>query len=226
MEQNVLPTCITYDKSRKILGFNNTERGIQMKRHGLLLLVVLIAAASLLAAAAYNTATVTSAGELKVAATDASLVALSPNPEWSWENKTGLKDATATIVNGELHFEFGKGALGAFRGLQPNSVYEWIPLFNLRNLSKEKIQVTISATGDLAPYITFGSCNQSGATQIPATATWGSEGVSYDLGTINPINNQGDMWNIRNIAVKISIPSGTNLTTFAGTIVVTAVAIP
>lgn len=194
-------------------------------------MVLVLAVTSLLAAAAYNTATVTNAATLKVTNTNQALVALSPNPAWSWTNPPGNLDGTSAMVGGELYFNFGKGALGADRGLQPNSVYEWIPLFELRNMSKEKIWVTVEVTGDLAQYTTLGTCSQQqaigGGQPVPhhvATANWGTQGQLLDLGDINPINALGDMWNIRNICVKISLPSGVSLGDKTGTIVVRAVA--
>jgi hypothetical protein len=197
----------------------------------MLLLVLVLAVTSLLAAAAYNTATVTNAAQLKITSTNSALVALSPDPAWSWTGPPGNLDGTSSIVNGELFFNFGKGVLGVDRGLQPNSVYEWIPLFELRNMSREKIWVTVTVTGAIAQYITLGTCSQAqaigGGNPVPhhiATANWGTQGAALDLGDINPINNQGDMWHIRNIAVKISLPSGVSLATLTGTIVVQAVA--
>ena len=45
-------------------------------------------------------------------------------------------------------FEFGKGRCGTNFGLQPNSEYEWTPLFTLKNNSEETLKVTIRAKGD------------------------------------------------------------------------------
>jgi len=161
---------------------------------------------------------------LTIANTNSALVALSPNPAWSWQNKVGIKDGTAYVENGELKFDFGKGALDKPRGLQPNSVYEWIPLFELRNMSKEKIKVTVKVEGDFAQYITLGTCSQDQATGTPATADWLNQGEALTF-EINPMNAQGDMWIIRNVAVKISVPSGVDLGKVSGSIIVEANAI-
>ena len=195
-----------------------------MRRVSILVIVCLLALSGMMAAMAYSNATVTNTGTLTIANTNTALVALSPNPAWSWENKVGIKDGTAYVENGELKFDFGKGALGKPWGLQPNSVYEWIPLFELRNMSKEKIKVTVKAEGDFAQYITLGSCGQGQATGTPATADWLNQGEALTF-VIDPIKNQGDMWHIRNIAVKVCIPSGVDLGPISGSIIVEANAI-
>ena len=205
-----------------------------MKKVSIFVIVCLLALSGIMAAMAYSNATVTNAAQLSIVNTNSALLALSPNPAWSWTNPPGNKDATAYMENGELKFNFGKGALGNQFGLQPNSVYEWIPLFEMRNMSKEKIRVTVSVKGDLKPYITLGTCGQSqaigGGSPVAghkATADWGvqSESITFD---INPINAQGDMWNIRNIAVKISVPSEANFSAknIADSIIVEAIALP
>lgn len=199
-----------------------------MRKAGIIAIVCLLAVAGIMAAMAYNTANITNESALKVVNTNSALLALEPNGNWSWQSKVGFKDGTARMINGELYFEFGRGVLGVFRGLQPNSVYEYIPLFLLRNLSAEKIEVTVSAEGPFADYITFGTTDQSKATQKPAVANWGNLGKPLNIGTINPITAQGDMWNIRHIAVKIDVPSGHDVSNdeLMGSIIVTAVAVP
>lgn len=198
-----------------------------MRRIGIILVVCLLAVAGIMAAMAYNTATVTNEAALKVVNTNKALLALEPDGEWSWENKVGFKDGTARIIDGQLYFEFGRGVLGVFRGLQPNSVYEYIPLFTIRNLSEEKIEVTISAEGPFADYITFGTTSQGMANKKPAEANWGAMGEPLNIGTISPIKATGDMWNIRNIAVKLDIPSNhvVSNTELQGSVIVTAVAV-
>jgi len=195
-------------------------------RKGLLLVAVLLAASCLLAATAYNSATVTNAAELKVVNTNQALLTLEPNTPWSWQSTVGAKDHTATMVNGELLFEFGKGVgrdgtTPVFYGLQPNSEYQWNPLFTLRNKSAETIEVTLEAVGPFKDYITFGTCGQSSINN----PTWGTQGQPYNIGLVPPETNSG-MQNIRNICVKLNIPSGhaVSQTALKGTILVKAVA--
>jgi len=180
----------------------------------------------LMAAAAYSSATVTNDAQLKVVNTNESLITLETNTPWSWQSKVGAKDHTATIVDGELFFEFGKGVgrdgtTPVFYGLQPNSEYQWNPLFTMRNKSAETIEVTLEATGPYADYITFGTCGQSTVNN----PTWGEQGQIYNIGQISPETNSG-MQNIRNICVKVNVPSGAAIsqTALEGAILVKAVA--
>lgn len=204
-----------------------------MRKVGIVLIVCLLAVAGIMAAMAYSNATVTNAAQLSIVNTNEALLKLSPNPAWSWTKPPGNKDSTAYIENGELRFNFGKGLNGNQYGLQPNSVYEWIPLFEMRNMSKEKVRVTVTATDDLAKYITLGTCNQGqaigGGSPVPghkAVANWKNEGetITFD---IPPESNSG-MQNIKNIAVKINIPSRDNFSPeiVKASIVVEAIALP
>lgn len=190
-------------------------------KKSLLVVVVLLCVASLMAAMAYNKATVTNAAELKIVNTNKAILGLETDGHWSWENKTGFKDGTVVYKNGELFFQFGKGALGEFRGLQPNSEYTWYSLFTLRNLSKETIKVTIRAEGDLAQYIAFGRGGRNGVSD------WGEPGQPYTFDRIEPMKNLGDMWIIRNVGVKVCIPSDPdfNPETLTGNIIVESEAI-
>jgi hypothetical protein len=199
-----------------------------MRKVGILVIIGLLAITGVMAAMAYNTATVTNETALKVVSTNSSLLQLNPNANWSWQSKVGFKDNTAKIKDGELYFEFGRGVLDKFRGVQPNSVYEWVPLFFMRNMSEEKIEVTVSAEGPFADFMTFGITNQTMAERKPAEANWGEQGEPLNIGIIDPIKAQGDMWNIRHIAVKLNIPSGHEVssTELLGSIIVTAVAVP
>ncbi|MBU7006550.1 hypothetical protein [Phosphitispora fastidiosa] len=197
-------------------------------RKSLIVVVALLAVASLMAAMAYNSATVTNAAQLKVVSTNQSLLTLEPNPPWDWIDKVGRKDFTTTIKDGELFFEFGKGVerdgtTARFYGLQPNSEYQWNPLFTMRNKSAETIQVTLEATGEYAEFITFGICGQSNYNN----PTWGTQGEPLNIGNVPKESNSG-MQNIRNICVKINVPSGHELSPDAllGSIIVKAVAVP
>lgn len=192
---------------------------MKMKK-GLLMVVFLLAISSVMAAMSYNKATVTSASELKVVNTNQALLTLEANTPWSWQDTVGAKDLTAVVKNGELFFQFGKGINGGtgaaeFYGLQPNSEYQWNPLFTLRNKSAETIKVSLSATGDYAQYITFGTVGQGG------TPVWGTKGQPLVIDKVTKETGSG-MQNIRNIAVKISLPSGVTVsqTTLLGSIVV------
>ncbi len=184
-------------------------------KKSLLVVVVLLCVASLMAAMAYNNAIVTNAAELKIVNTNTAVLALQKYGHFNWgSNMKGTKDGTAAYKDGELFFQFGKGVLGEFRGFQPNSEYSWRSLFTIRNLSEETINVTVRADGDIARYITFGSGGQNGVSD------WGEQGQPYTFNNIKPMNKQGDMWIIRNVAVKVSIPSGVDLETLSGTIIV------
>lgn len=196
-------------------------------KKSLLVVIALLCMASLMAAMAYNTAIVTNAAELKIVNTNDALLTLEANTPWSWQDKTGAKDHTVVVKDGELYIQFGKGidrdpSKPAFLGLQPNSEYQWNPLFTLRNKSAETIKVTVSANGDLANYVTFGTCGQSTVNN----PTWGTKGQPLVIDRIDPETNSG-MQNIRNICVKINIQSKTEFTPelISESIVVEALAI-
>jgi hypothetical protein len=193
---------------------------MKMKK-GLLLVVLLLAISSVMAAMSYNKATVTNASELKIVNTDKALVTLQADAPWSWENKIGAKDKTTVMKDGELFFQFGKGINGGtgeaeFHGLQPNSVYQWNHVFTVRNKSAETVKVTVKATGEYAKYITFGS-----GTRNTTEPTWGTEGQAIVFDNVGPEVRSG-MQNIRSVAVKISLPSGVEVSQQAllGSIVV------
>ncbi len=196
-------------------------------KKGLIVVIALLAVASLMAAMAYNSATVTNAAQLKVVSTDKALLTLEANTPWSWQSTVGAKDNTATVKDGELFFEFGKGvgrdgSTPVFYGLQPNSEYQWNPLFTMRNKSAETIEVTIEATGPFAEFITFGTCGQS----TQNNPNWGTKGQPLNIGRV-PRETGSGMQNIRNICVKIQVPSGHALsnTPLDGTILVKALAV-
>jgi hypothetical protein len=196
-------------------------------KKGLIIVIALLAVASLMAAMAYNSATVTNAAQLKVVSTNKALLTLEPNTPWSWQSTVGAKDKTATVKDGELFFEFGKGvdrdgSTPVFYGLQPNSEYQWNPLFTMRNKSAETIDVTIEATGPFAEFITFGTCGQGNQNN----PSWGTIGQPLNIGRV-PRETGSGMQNIRNICVKIQVPSGHDLsnTPLDGTILVKALAV-
>ncbi|MDR7239078.1 hypothetical protein [Neobacillus drentensis] len=193
---------------------------MKMKK-GLLMVVLLLAISSVMAAMSYNKATVTNASELKIVNTDQALVTLQADAPWSWENKIGSKDKTTVMKDGELFFQFGKGINGGtgaeeFHGLQPNSVYQWNHVFTVRNKSAETVKVTVRATGEYAQYITFGT-----GTRNTTEPTWGTEGQALVFDNVGPEVRSG-MQNIRSVAVKISLPSGVQVSQAAllGSIVV------
>jgi hypothetical protein len=181
---------------------------MKMKK-SLLSVVFLLATSSAMAAMSYNQATVESASELKVVNTNEALLSLETNTPWSWQNTVGAKDKTAVVKNGELFIQLGKGIDGGsgaekFYGLQPNSEYQWNPLFTLRNKSAETIKVTISATGPYKDYITFGTVGNPRGGLAPV---WGTKGEALVIDKVTKETNSGQT-NIRNIAVKINIPKG------------------
>jgi hypothetical protein len=197
---------------------------MRMKK-GLLMVVFLLAISSVMAAMSYNKAAVTNASQLKVVNTNQALLTLEANTPWSWQSTVGAKDQTAVMKDGELFFQFGKGINGGsgapeFYGLQPNSEYQWNPLFTLRNKSAETIKVTISATGPYADLITFGTVGQGGS---PA---WGTQGDALVINKVSKEISSG-MQNIRNIAVRINVPSGETVSaaTLLGSIIVESEAV-
>lgn len=197
-------------------------------KKGLLMVVFLLAISSVMAAMSYNKASVTNASELKVVNSNQALLSLEVDSPWSWQTTVGAKDKTAVLKDGELFFQFGKGINGGtgaemFYGLQPNSVYEWSPLFTLRNKSAETIKVTVRAEGPYAQYITFGTASNPAGGLAPV---WGVQGQPLVITPITKETSSG-MQNIRNIAVKISIPSGhaVSTTELMGSIIVESEAV-
>jgi hypothetical protein len=151
-----------------------------MKKKGLLMVVALLAMASIMAAMAFNSATITSNGNITIKNTAESLVGLQNNTFYTGE--LGNKDATVQIVDGKMVFNFGWGGnqtKGLVYGQQQNSTYIWDSLFYVFTQSLEDVEVTVTATGDLANYITFGT---DGAGK-PGTAAWAST-VTYSSKTI------------------------------------------
>jgi hypothetical protein len=194
------------------------------RKKGLFAVVAALAISSVMAAMAYNSATVTNNTELKIVNTNKALLTLEANTPWSWQSTVGAKDNTVVVKDGELFVQFGKGvdrdgSTPRFYGLQPNSQYVWNPLFTLRNKSAETITVTVSATGTYAQYMTFGTMSQGGQ------PTWGTKGEPLTVANIPKETNSG-MQNIRNIAVKIDLPSGVTVSDdiLKGSIVVNSVA--
>lgn len=191
----------------------------------ILVTATLLCVAFLMATMAYNIATVTNTASLKVVNTSEALLTLEDHTPWSWQKTTGAKDKTAAQENGELVFRFGRGVgrdgtSPVFYGLQPNSCYQWNPLFTLRNKSAETINVTLSVEGPFKEYVTFGTCGQD------SPPTWGTKGNSFTINNVPKEVNSG-MQNIRNIAVKLDIPSGATVSPneIMGKIIVEAVAV-
>lgn len=123
-----------------------------MRRISILVIVGLLVVSTVMAAMAYNTATITNAGEIKISNTNQALLALAPH------NGVGNKDLTAEVSNGNLVFKFGRGNNPHFGGdqnygLQKNSEYIWggpavsYGLFNYQNRSAETIVVEMKVTG-------------------------------------------------------------------------------
>ena len=182
---------------------------MKMKK-SLLSVVFLLATSSAMAAMSYNQASVESASELKVVSTDQALISLEANTPWSWQSTVGAKDKTTVVKDGELTFQFGKGvdrdgSTAKFYGLQPNSEYEWNPLFTLRNKSAETVKITVRAEGQYKDLISFASVSQAQAQS--GNFTWGVQGDNLVIQKVTKESNSG-MQNIRNIAVKITVPSG------------------
>lgn len=190
----------------------------------LAVIALLLCMAFVMASMAYTAATVTNVAALKIVNTNEALISLEDNTPWSWQSKVGAKDKTAVVENGELVIRFGRGVdrdgiTPKFYGLQPNSSYEWSPLFTMRNKSAETIEVTVSIDAAYASYVTFGTM---GATGVTAT-TWGVQGQPLVFSSIPPESGSG-MQNIRNICVKIDIPTGVTVSQseLTGAIIVSA----
>ena len=197
-----------------------------MKRYGLILLVVLIASAGLLAAAAYNTATVVSAANLKIVATNQALLQLR-HPAGQAGTR-GNKDATFKIVDGEMFVQFGMGVAAngtteQMYGLQPNSSYAWEPLFTIANMSAETLDITVTASSELLQYMTFGDMGQVGGGVY--SVKWGTKGQPLTFANVTKNINSG-LNNVRSVAVKIELPAFAqfNPADLRGTITVSAVA--
>jgi len=125
-----------------------------MRRIGMLVVATLLLVSGMTAAFAYNTATVTNAGQVTVNNTSEALLALVPS------TGDGNRDLTAQVINGNLVFNFGRGIPPFFAGdhnygLQKNSVYIWggpdaiapLGLFTVQNRSAETIKVEMQVTG-------------------------------------------------------------------------------
>ncbi len=112
-----------------------------MRKVGIIVIVALLAVSGIMAALAYNQATVITTGQMKVVNTNQALLTIRPH------GGVGNLDETAYIEDGMLFFEFGKGRLGVFRGLQRNSIYEWAELVNVYNQSNEKLQLYVKVEG-------------------------------------------------------------------------------
>ena len=182
-------------------------------KKSLILVVILLAVASLMAAMAYTKAMVTNNAELKIVNTNKALLALEPQDS---KNK-GFKDETAWIEDGELKFNFSKGRFyGLFKdktnihGLQPYSVYEWVPLFAIHNNSKDTIKVTVSASQNLNKYLKFGVVKNWGDREV---TVWSNELKNVI------IPEDGRAY----IAVKAEIDSPDYIKELKGSIIVKAV---
>jgi hypothetical protein len=123
-----------------------------MRKIAILVVATLLLVSGMTAAWAYNTATVTNAGDITINNTNAALLALVPR------SGVGNLDLTADINNGNLVFHFGRGNNPWFGGdqlygLQKNSVYIWgydagqHGLFTYQNRSAETIVVWFQVLG-------------------------------------------------------------------------------
>ena len=174
-----------------------------MRRYGVLLMVLVLATASLLAAAAYNTATVTNAGTLKVINTSGALLALIP-----LDGKGNL-DGTVREVNNVLEFEFGRGRGGTMFGLQPHSEYVWNGALRVKNNSAEAVSIKVEVTGNLKNYVDVGYVKSATETWW---GTWGEYDYVWSCGSNNGLT----------FAFKVIVPEGTDLADIDGEIIVSA----
>lgn len=178
-----------------------------MKRRSLLVVIALLAMASIMASMAYSTAKVTNTADLTVVNTSDALLQLKTKDI----TKVGLKDGAATIVDGNLVFNFDKGIGGKTFGLQKNSEYEWFNdvtgnyygLFWVYNQSNENIKLNLKAT------------NVPSGVHIYARRCW-SGGV-YQEGWVEISTDGGytsDYWNPganNDFGIKIIVDDTANL---------------
>lgn len=180
-----------------------------MKRFGIILVVCLLAISGIMAAMAYNNATIVNSANLTIANTNQALLQLR-HPAGQ-AGPVGSKDATYSIIDGEMFIQFGIGTFNGqsgIYGLQPNSTYEWNPLFTIANLSAEKLDITVQADNDIAGYITFGDMGQvGGGTYAPVWKTRGEPILFQNVAT----STGSGMQNLRSVAVRIELPPGKDL---------------
>lgn len=114
---------------------------MKMKK-GLVMVVLLLALSSIMAAMSYTSATVTSAMSGTVVNTSDALLAL-----------TAGKHEAVRIDNGVLKIDFNNGEkssqTGNTYGLQKHSEYIWNGLFNIKNNSENRVDVTIKTENNL-----------------------------------------------------------------------------
>ncbi len=196
-----------------------------MRKASILVIVGLLAVTGIMAAMAYNNATVVSSANLTIANTNAALLQLR-HPAGQ-AGAVGSKDATYTIKNGQMFIQFGMGTFNGVQsvyGLQPNSTYEWNPLFTIANLSAEKLDITVTADQAIAQYITFGDLGQVGGGVYPTGPKWKTKGEPIVFQGVATSTGSG-MQNLRSVAVRIELPSDDiSLGTILGKITVSAVA--
>lgn len=120
-----------------------------MRRKSLLMVVALLAVASIMAAMAFNSGYVWNGQSLTIVQTTDALVALKPG------TGVGNGDKTSYVKDNQLFMDFGKGKGGKIFGLQPGSRYTWDDLFEVKNNSKEDIEINISTDDILAKYAKF-----------------------------------------------------------------------
>lgn len=195
-----------------------------MRKVGILVIVGLLAVTGIMAAMAYSKATVESSANLAIVNTDQALLQLR-HPRGQ-AGVVGSKDATYSIVDGQMFIQFGMGvgrdgSTAKMYGLQPNSTYEWNPLFTIANMSAETLDIKVSASGEIAEFITFGNMGQiGGGVHAPI---WGEKGQPLTLTNVAKESGAG-MQNLRSIAVRIELDEKVNLETLMGKIIVEAVA--
>ncbi len=114
-----------------------------MKRKVLFVVALMLALSVSLAAMAYNGAYVHNPTTLKIASTDSALIAIKPGAD-----TVGNRDATASIRDGVMYVNFGKGIGGQIFGLQPASEYTWNDLFEVTNNSEENLNYRITVGND------------------------------------------------------------------------------
>ncbi|NLW07318.1 MAG: S-layer homology domain-containing protein [Clostridia bacterium] len=136
-------------------------------RKAVILGVILLVVVSLAGAMAVTGATPASGSDLAVVTSDPALIAIEPTvdgpftlPDGSVINLVGYADGNCRIgPNGELLFDFTRGAGGGSFGFQPGSCYEFDMLFRIYNKVDREVYVNIAAEdmGACRDYLFIGS---------------------------------------------------------------------
>lgn len=172
------------------------------------MVIALLALSSLMAAMAFSSAQVSNSAALSVVNTDSALLALNV-PEKSLDRHAGgNSDGTARIVDGNLVFDFNKGASNRSFGLQKNSEYVWLSLFETKNNTSQTIRTAISTENVPEGVSIFMRAYSPDKT--------GGEWKEITRGSIVVLNNQSTKWDTKYYDVKIVVDNNADLKAASG----------